>query len=69
MLTTNNGEIESKSDKSESEEIPPLEDSSDEKIAYPVEMEALVIRRVLNMQIKEDDVEQQQENYFTLDVT
>ena len=53
----NNGEVESESDKSESEEMPPLMDCSDEEIAYPVEEEALVIRRALNMQIKEDDVD------------
>ena len=46
-----NGEI-----KSESEEIPSLEDNSDEEIAYPIEGEALVITHVMNMQIK-DDVE------------
>jgi hypothetical protein len=49
--------------------MPPLVDCSDEEIAYPVEREALVIRRALNMQIKEDDVDQQRENIFTLDVT
>jgi len=54
MLTRDNGEVES-----ESEEMPPLVDCSDEEIAYPVEREALVIRRALNMQIKEDDVDQQ----------
>jgi hypothetical protein len=51
-------------DKSESEEMPHLVDCSDEEIPYPVEGETLVIRRALNMQIKEDDVEQQLENIF-----
>jgi len=64
MLTRNNGEVESENDKSESEEIPPLVDCSDEEIAYPVEWRPLVIRRALNMQIKEDDVDQQRENIF-----
>jgi hypothetical protein len=64
MLTRDNGEVESESDKSESEEMPPLVDCSDKEIAYPVEGKALVIRRVLNMQIKEDDVDQQRENIF-----
>jgi len=64
MLTRDNGEVESESDKSESEEMPPLMDCSDEEIAYPVEGEALVIRRLLNMQIKEDNIDQQQENIF-----
>jgi hypothetical protein len=41
MLTRDNGEVQSKSDKSESEEMPPLMDCSDEEIAYPVEMEGL----------------------------
>jgi hypothetical protein len=54
MLTRDNGEVESKS-----EEMPPLVDCSDEEIAYPVAGEALVIRRALNMKIKEDDVDQQ----------
>jgi hypothetical protein len=34
------------------------------KIAYPVEGEALYIRRALNMQIKKDDVVQQRANIF-----
>ena len=54
MLTRDNGEVEF-----ESEEMPPLMDCSDEEIAYPVVREASVIRRALNMQIKEDDVDQQ----------
>jgi hypothetical protein len=37
--------------------MPPLVDCSDEEIVYPVEGEALVIRRALNMQIKENDVD------------
>jgi hypothetical protein len=37
MLTRDNGKVESESDKSESEEMPPLVDCSDEEIAYPVE--------------------------------
>jgi hypothetical protein len=59
MLTRDNGDVES-----ESEEMTPLVDCTDEEIAYPVEGEALVIRRALNMQIKEDDVDQQWENIF-----
>jgi hypothetical protein len=49
---------------SESEEMPPLVDCSDEEIAYPIKGEALVIRCALNMQIKEDDVDQQWKNIF-----
>ena len=59
MLTRDNEEVGF-----ESEEMPPLVDGSDEEIAYPVKGEALVIRRALNMQIKEYDVDQQQENIF-----
>jgi hypothetical protein len=59
MLTRDNGEVES-----ESEEMPPLVDCSDEEIAYPVEGEALVIRCALNIQIKKDDVDQQRQNIF-----
>ena len=64
MLTRDNREVESESDKSKSEEIPPLMDCSDEKITYFVKGESLFIRHVLNMQIKEDDVDQQRENIF-----
>ena len=59
VLTRDNGEVES-----ESEEMPPLVDCSDGEIAYPVEGEALVIRRVLTIQIKDDDVDRQRENIF-----
>jgi hypothetical protein len=52
MLTRDNGEVEYESYKSESEEIPLLEDCSDEEIAYFVEGKTLVIRSVQNMQIK-----------------
>ena len=37
-------------------------DCSDEEIAYLIEGEALVIRCALNMQIKEDDVDQRRGN-------
>jgi hypothetical protein len=57
MLTRDNEKVEYESDKSKSEEMPPLVDCSDEEIVYPVEGEALVIRRALNMQIKENDVD------------
>jgi hypothetical protein len=32
--------------------MPPLKDCSDEEIAYPVEGKALILKHVLNMQIK-----------------
>jgi len=50
MLTRDNGEVEFESDKSKSEEMPPLVDCSDEEIAYPVEGEALLIKHALNME-------------------
>jgi len=59
MLPKDNEEVKSKSDKYESEEMPALKDCSDDEIAYSVEREALIIRHVLNMQIKKDDVDQQ----------
>ena len=53
MLTRGNEEVKSKSEK-----MPHLEDCSNEDIAYPIEEEAFVIMRTLNMQIEEDDVDQ-----------
>ena len=44
--------------------MPYLEDYSDVEIAYPIEGEALVIRRVLNAQVRVEDVDQQNENIF-----
>jgi len=64
MLRRDNGEVEYESDKSKIEEMPPLVDCSDEEIAYPVEGEAWVIRCAVNMQIKDDDIDQQRENIF-----
>ena len=70
MLTRDNGDVESNSDKSRSEEMPPLVDCSDKEIAYPIEGEALVtIRRALNMQIKKMIEISNEETCFTLDVT
>jgi hypothetical protein len=57
-------DIESESEKFDIDEIPPLEDCSDMEIAYPIEGEALVIRRVLNAQVRVEDVDQQNENIF-----
>jgi len=39
-------------------------EESDDEVEYAVEGEALVTRRVLNSQVKEDDMEQQRENIF-----
>ena len=42
----------------------PLYDTSGANLEYLMEGEALVTRRVLNTQVKEDDIEQQHENIF-----
>jgi hypothetical protein len=44
----------------------PLENYSD--IKYPIDKEALLIWRSLNIQIKNGDIEQQRDNIFILDV-
>lgn len=50
------GKIEYKSNKSEEDEMPPLKDYSNVK--YLVDEKALVINRLLNVQIKNEDVKQ-----------
>ena len=57
------GEIMTNSEEEE-ESMPPLDDTSDVDLEFPVEGEALVTRRVLSAQVKEDDIEQQRENIF-----
>jgi len=64
MLTRGNKQVESKSDRFKSEYMPHLKNCNDKEIAYPVKGEALVIRRTLNMQIKENNVNQQRKNIF-----
>jgi len=59
VLRDNIVESESEGDKSMAE----TEESYDE-VEYAVEGKALVSRRVLNSQVKEDDMEQQRENIF-----
>jgi hypothetical protein len=44
MILKDLREIKSESDRSDYDEVPPLEDCSDVKIAYSVERETLVIR-------------------------
>lgn len=61
MIMLDNGEVETES---EEDEMPPLEEASDEGIEYPVVGESLVARRALNTQIKVDDMEEQRENIF-----
>ena len=48
----------------EEEPMAPLDDTSDVDLEYPMEGEALVTRRVLNTNVKEDDIKQQRENIF-----
>ena len=48
----------------EEEPMAPLDDTSNVDLEYPVKGEALVTRRVLDTQVKEDDIEKQRENIF-----
>jgi hypothetical protein len=50
-------EIESESEKSKSDEMPHLKYCHDEELASLVERKVLVKRRVLSVQVKEDDVD------------
>ena len=62
MILRDDEEIVFTSEKSDCDEMPPLEDVSDLK--YAVGDKVLVIKRSLNVQTKEDDVEQQRKNIF-----
>ena len=44
--------------------MPPLDDTSDVALEFPMEGDMLVTRRVLSAQVKEDNIEQQHENIF-----
>jgi hypothetical protein len=61
-------EIKSESDKFDVDKMPHLEDCNDVKIAYPVEGEDLVVRRVLNAQVKKDYVVRKRKTSFILNV-
>jgi hypothetical protein len=63
MMIRDNGDMESKSDRSDCEGMPPLEDSDGDELALLVG-ESLVIRRTLQVQVKEDEINQQRENIF-----
>ncbi|RDX73637.1 hypothetical protein CR513_46727, partial [Mucuna pruriens] len=64
MVMFDNGEIESEG--SSDDEMPPLEDCSDVEVAEPVDGVALVTRRALSIQPKEDgDVEQREHIFHT----
>jgi hypothetical protein len=57
MMIRDNGDMESESDTSDCEGMPPLEDSDGDELALPVG-ESLVIRRTLQVQVKEDEINQ-----------
>ena len=65
------GEVVSESDDGNesdaSDDMPPLEDCSDndENVEYAVHGESLVARRALNMQVKEDSLEQRENIFHT----
>ena len=63
MMIRDNGDMESESDTSDCEGMPPLEDSDGDELALPVG-ESLVIRRTLQVQVKEDEINQQRKNIF-----
>jgi hypothetical protein len=63
MMIRDNGDIESKSDRSDCEGMPPLEYSDGDELALPVE-ESLVIRQTLQVQVKKDETNQQKKNIF-----
>jgi len=54
-MIRDNGDMESESDRSDCEGMPPLEDSDGDELALPVG-ESLVIRRTLQVQVKEDEL-------------
>ena len=67
MVAREHGEIETASEDSDhdDEEIPQLEEYSDDCIEGPMGGELLVTRRTLSVQMKEEDtLEQQRDNIF-----
>jgi hypothetical protein len=60
MVIKDNGDVESNSGKSDCEDMPSLEDCFEDQLALPIE-KSLVIKRTLQVQIKEDDSDQQME--------
>ncbi|XP_074565168.1 uncharacterized protein LOC141821722 [Curcuma longa] len=56
MILKENGDIETESESEDDSALPPILESDEEE--YPVEGEALVTRRALNVQMKEEDEEQ-----------
>ena len=62
MALRDDGKIESEGEDYDNESMPPLEDASD--VEFVVDGEALVARRALNMQVKDEDNEVQHGNIF-----
>jgi hypothetical protein len=58
IILKDHRKLEFESDRSNKDEISLLKDCSDTEIAYLVEGEALIIRRILNMQVKKDNINQ-----------
>jgi len=58
MMIRDHGDMESESDRSDYEDMPPLEDSDRDELALLVG-ESLVIRQTLQVQAKEDEINQQ----------
>jgi len=56
--------VESESEGEGDKSMAKTEEESDDEVEYVTEGEALVTRRVLNSQVKEDDMEQQRKNIF-----
>jgi len=56
-------DMQSKNDKSNCEDTPPLKNCTKDELTLPTE-ESLVIRCTLQIQVKEDDNDQQRENIF-----
>ena len=57
-MTRDNGDMESESDRSDCEGMRPLEDSDGDELALLVG-ESLVMRRTIQVQVKEDEFNQQ----------
>ena len=62
-MIRDDGDMESESDKSCCEGMPPLEDCDGDDLALPL-AESFVIRCTLQFQVKEDESNEQRENIF-----
>ena len=61
MILRDDGDVETESE-SDDDPMPPLEDAND-GVEYPVDGKLMVVRRALNVQVKED-AEVQRDNIF-----